>query len=91
MPGNHSKTPSGQPADKSPEALGINEAADLLGITVSSLRARRARDPASLPPPYLNRPLRWRRSTVLSWMTHTEQAEADRAAELTRRLTRRRS
>lgn len=67
------------------DILDVAALAAKLGISISSLRARRARDPNSLPPPFLRRPLRWRRATVARWMDQAEHAEGARAEDLTNR------
>lgn len=58
--------------------------AALLGISVLSIPTQRSRSPHKLPPPYLTRPLRWRRTTVVLWMEKQERAEQDKAVALAR-------
>lgn len=61
--------------------LDIDGLAALLAISPASIPARRSRTPERVPPPYLSRPLRWRRETVLRWITEQEE-RARREAEL---------
>lgn len=58
--------------------LDVDGLAALLGISPATISTQRSRAPHKLPPPYLNRPLRWRRATVLLWIQ--EQEDAARAA-----------
>lgn len=60
------------------EILGPVGLAALLGISPSTIPSLRSRDPHKLPPPYLSRPLRWRREGVLRWMESRELAELRR-------------
>ena len=69
---------SGKFADPMGEILGPIGLAALLGISPSTIPSLRSRDPHKLPPPYLTRPLRWRREGVLRWMESREQAELSR-------------
>lgn len=52
--------------------------AHLLGISPATIPALRSRNPERLPPPYLTRPLRWRRETVVRWMERRERQEEER-------------
>lgn len=52
--------------------------AHLLGISPATIPALRSRNPERLPPPYLSRPLRWRRETVVRWMERRERVEEER-------------
>lgn len=61
--------------------LDINGLAALLGISAQSIPAQRSRTPHKLPPPFLTRPLRWRREAVVQWMQKQEQMEVARATE----------
>ena len=65
---------------KNPDStiLDIDGLAALLGISAASIPAQRSRSPEKLPPPFLSRPLRWRRETVVRWM---DQQEASARAE----------
>lgn len=56
--------------------------ADLLGVSAESIKQMRSRNPLALPPPFMNRPLRWRREAVLRWMERREQEEAARIQRL---------
>lgn len=60
--------------------------AALLGISPASIPALRSRSPDKLPPPFLSRPLRWRRETVMRWMDEKERQEATRCAQIARGL-----
>lgn len=52
--------------------------AHMLGISPATIPALRSRNPERLPPPYLSRPLRWRRETVVRWMERRERQEEER-------------
>lgn len=60
---------------KNPEnsILDVDGLAALLGISSASIPSQRSRSPEKLPPPYLTRPLRWRRETVVGWMKEQEE------------------
>lgn len=58
--------------------LDVYGLAALLGISSASIPALRSRTPEKLPPPYLSRPLRWRRETAVRWMDEQERREAIR-------------
>lgn len=62
-------------SDPMGEILGPLGLAALLGISPNTIPSLRSRDPQKLPPPYITRPLRWRREGVLRWMEAREQAE----------------
>ena len=66
---------------KNPDSPVLDSAglAALLGISVASIPSIRSRSPEKLPPPYLSRPLRWRRSTVFEWMEEQEAAARQEA------------
>ena len=68
---------------KSPDnaILDVDGLAALLGISPATIPTQRSRAPHKLPPPYLTRPLRWRRETVLLWIQEQENA-ARTAAQL---------
>lgn len=57
------------------DAVGL---AALLGISPATIPSLRSRNPAKLPPPFLTRPLRWRRDAVLKWMERREREEEER-------------
>lgn len=61
--------------------LDIDGLAALLAISPASIPGQRCRSPEKLPPPYLTRPLRWRRETVVRWINEQEE-RARREAEL---------
>lgn len=60
--------------------------AALLGISPASIPALRSRSPDKLPPPFLSRPLRWRRETIIRWMDERERQEAIRCAQVARAM-----
>jgi predicted DNA-binding transcriptional regulator AlpA len=72
--------PSSDLKDPSNPLLDCEGLAALLGISPASIASIRSRSPQRLPPPYLGRPLRWRRETVLSWMS-AQEAKAQQRAE----------
>ena len=58
------------------DVLNVPEFAELLGMTVQSLYARRSRDPQSLPRAIrIGRRLVWRRETVEEWLVDLEQTQ----------------
>lgn len=61
--------------------LNVHGLAALLGVSAQSIPAQRSRTPHRLPPPFLARPLRWRREAVVQWMQKQEHMEVARAAE----------
>lgn len=61
--------------------LDVHGLAALLGVSAQSIPAQRSRTPHKLPPPFLTRPLRWRREAVVQWMQKQEHMEVARAAE----------
>ena len=58
------------------DVLSVPEFAELLGMNVQSLYARRSRDPESLPHAIrIGRRLVWRRETVEDWLIDLEQTQ----------------
>ena len=58
------------------DVLNVSEFAEVLGMTVQSLYARRSRDPGSLPSAIsIGRRLFWRRETVEEWLLDLEQTQ----------------
>jgi hypothetical protein len=52
--------------------------AALIGISAEGVKQMRSRNPLGLPPPFMTRPLRWRREAVIRWMEQREREESDR-------------
>jgi hypothetical protein len=78
-------------SDPNSPILDLVGLAALLRISPASIPSLRSRTPERLPPPFFNRPLRWRREGVLRWMERKEQAEVERIErELGRVVARRR-
>lgn len=79
-------------ADPNSSILDPKGLAGLLGISPATIPALRSRSPERLPPPFLTRPLRWRRETVVRWMDRRERQEEERVerelAGITRSLRR---
>lgn len=73
--------PSGNRKNPDNAILDVDGLAALLGISPTTIPTQRSRAPHKLPPPYLTRPLRWRRTTVLLWIQEQENA-AHAAAQL---------
>jgi hypothetical protein len=71
--------PRSDPSNPDSAVLDAEGLAALLCISVATILTQRSRTPEKLPPPFLLRPLRWRRSTVFRWMDHQEQKEDERA------------
>lgn len=74
-------TPEQDLRNPSNAVLDIHGLSALLGISAQSIPAQRSRTPHKLPPPFLTRPLRWRREAVVEWMRKQEQLEVARASE----------
>lgn len=66
--------PSGNLKSPDNTILDVDGLAALLGISPATIPAQRSRTPHKLPPPYLSRPLRWRREAVLLWIQERENA-----------------
>lgn len=64
------------------EALDVAAFAMLTLIPKATVLTLRSRSPERLPPPFRQRPLRWRRQTVVQWMKDEESHEIDRIARL---------
>lgn len=62
--------------------LGPAELAAAMGLTENTIRTLRSTRPQALPTPFLTRPLRWRRESVLRWMEQREREEAERIRRL---------
>jgi hypothetical protein len=60
------------------QVLDVQALADLTQIPKATILTMRSRTPEKLPPPFRQRPLRWRRQTVMSWMERQEQEEIAR-------------
>lgn len=60
-----------------PDSLILDTAglARLMKISPASIATLRSRDPIKVPPPFMRRPLRWRREAVLHWMQERERLE----------------
>lgn len=57
--------------------LGAREfATEIYGCSINALYVRKHKNPASLPPPFSTRPLRWRRATVEAWVAQREAQNA---------------
>lgn len=67
--------------DPGAQIVGINGLARMLGISPATIATKRTRSPEELPPSFLDRPARWRRETVLCWITQREEAASRRAHE----------
>lgn len=73
--------------DPASEVLNPVGLARLLHISPASICTLRSRDPTKLPPPFMCRPLRWRRAAVIDWMKMREREEETRARNLFGPLT----
>lgn len=62
--------------------LGPAELAAAMGLTENTIRTLRSTRPQALPTPFLTRPLRWRRESVMRWMEQREREEAERIRRL---------
>ncbi|WP_299687919.1 hypothetical protein [Hydrocarboniphaga sp.] len=71
------------PKSNESETLDVDAFAVLTLIPKATVLTLRSRSPDRLPPPFRQRPLRWRRQTVVQWMKDEEKHEIDRIARLT--------
>ena len=60
--------------------LGPIGLAALLAISPTTIWNLRYRNPDRLPPACTTKPLRWRRTVVMDWLSTQERAETERAA-----------
>ena len=65
--------------------LDVQGFAVLAHIPKATILTLRSRSPDKLPPPFRQRPLRWRTETVVRWMEEQEQSELERISRIHRR------
>lgn len=78
----NSLPPSAATVTSDADVLDVEALADLTHIPKATILTMRSRSPDRLPPPFRQRPLRWRMQTVVRWMESQEQTELERIARI---------